>query len=72
MEVAALLVTTLALAGVAVGAGLRRMSDRHIFHQWSGWSEPRRGTFPWSKATQDRYCVECNKVARRKVRARAR
>jgi hypothetical protein len=70
MEVAALVVTTLALAGVAVGAGLRRMSDRHIFHAWGGWSEPVRGTFPWSRATQERRCVECNKVSRRKVKFR--
>jgi hypothetical protein len=65
---AAVLVVALLLAATAAAASLRRLSDRHVFHEWSGWSEPRRGTYPWSKPIQDRHCLSCNKVGRRKVK----
>jgi hypothetical protein len=66
MALAVGVTTTVLLLAVALGAGLRRLSERHIFHDWSGWSEPIRA-FPWTRPTQHRRCLECNKVARRKV-----
>ncbi len=70
MALAGLLTTTIALVAVVVGATLRRMSGRHVFHEWGGWSQPAPGTFPWSKPVQERHCITCNKVKRRKVKAR--
>jgi hypothetical protein len=63
-------VSALLLGASAIAATVRRLSYRHVVHDWSGWSEPHRGTYPWSKSIQDRHCLECNKVRRRKVKAR--
>jgi hypothetical protein len=66
----ALVATTVVLAGAAVAGGLRRLSGRHFLHQWGGWSAPTRGTYPWSKPVQERQCLECNRISRRKVKVR--
>jgi len=67
---AGLVVTTVLLAAVAVGASIRRLSGRHFLHEWGGWSQPAPGAFPWSKPVQERQCLECNKITRRRIKVR--
>ena len=63
-----LAIVAVLLGAVAIAGTVRRLSYRHVMHDWSGWSQPHRGTYPWSKPIQDRHCLECNKVRRRKVK----